>query len=198
MSDQMRADAGHGDKLRGRVSEFVSQLLAGGQAGAAAHFGVHAETVRRWLHRPKVALAYEEAKQAQRDAWLDKARSMTADWLAELDAIIKDKEQPAAVRVNAIKTALDISVKADGQAVLEKLKREHEAMKEQLEEAQRRAGTRRIEVVHRQVESPDRPDIAGLLEGAGPDREESPSAVRDGGRDTGPVAEAGPDDLFPG
>jgi len=125
---------GHGEKRSRREDAAIAALLAEPTLEAAAErAGISRTSLFRWLQDPAFCDRYHALRRealSQATARLQQASSKAVDTLVD---VMEDTEAPAAARVSAAKTVLELGLRAiDGEEVVRRLQAVEAAMKGRL------------------------------------------------------------------
>ena len=92
--------------------EQVLALISAGStiAGAAQTAGVHRNTVHNWARSAEFRIALVRARETKALYWREQAEELAASALDTVRAIMTDPALPAAVRLKAAQSILDLAI----------------------------------------------------------------------------------------
>jgi hypothetical protein len=112
--------ARNGTTITAKQERTVLALLVRPTIQAAAEAtGIGQRTLYRWLKEPAFKRAYREARREAVSQAVAQLQQAAAGAVTTLSAIVQDANAPAAVRVSAAKTVLELALKGQEQADLE-------------------------------------------------------------------------------
>lgn len=104
---------GHGEKQTRKQEVFIANLLIEPNIRAAAKkTGIGEATGWRWLQDPIFQEQYREARRQAVSQAISQLQQASTEAVNTLRKIMNDEEAPAASRVTAARTVLDMSLKA--------------------------------------------------------------------------------------
>jgi hypothetical protein len=109
--------SGHGAKFGPKMDQAVIALMSKPSIEAAAQaVGVHANTLLRWSKDPKFQEAYEQARTGAFSQSIARLQKVSGSAVETLLEIMKDKKQPAGIRVRCADIVLGHAGGGDGLA----------------------------------------------------------------------------------
>ncbi|MGE0821766.1 MAG: hypothetical protein AB7G75_34070, partial [Candidatus Binatia bacterium] len=101
---------GHGEKLSRKMEVLIAALLTEPTVTQAAMTaGIAEATARRWLQLPHFQAQYRAARREAVTQAISRLQQASAQAVSTLEAVMTDGESPAAARVTAAKTTLDLN-----------------------------------------------------------------------------------------
>jgi transposase-like protein len=112
---KLKVISGHGAKFRPKMDQAIIALMSKDSIGAAAQsIGIHANTLLRWMKELEFSKSYEQARLAAFSQSIARLQNATGSAVETLLEIMRDKKQPAALRVRTADMILSHAAGGDG------------------------------------------------------------------------------------